>query len=250
VAVAPADFSPITVLDCTESANPVTPCGPAPTFSATIGTCSVCGNGTVELGEQCETTDPNCNPDCTLAGNCSDTPVLGCKVSAATGKSKIQLKSDDDNTKDGGQYQWAKGAETMLAEFSDPVNTAAIAYRLCVYDGDGLVAAKEVPSQGTCDGKPCWKASGTKGFQYKSKTGVSDGIVGIKLASGAAGKSQVKVQLKGKGGNFVAPPLPLTEPGVIAQLIIDDGQPSPVCFQTTFPAAAKNDEKQFSAKGP
>jgi hypothetical protein len=250
VTLLPADFNSIALLDCTESANPVTPCAPAPTFDVTIGTCSVCGNGTVEPGEQCETTDPNCNPDCTLAGNCTDAPVLGCKVSSVVGKSKIQVKDDADNTKDSAQYQWAKGALTATTEFGDPVNVAGIDYRLCIYDADGLVAAKEVPSQGTCDGKPCWKASGTKGFGYKDKNGVADGVTGIKLASGEAGKSQVKFQLKGKGGNLASPSLPLPVGNVVAQVIVDDGSPTPVCFETTFTTPTKNDVKQYSAKGP
>ncbi len=250
VTVLPADFNSIALLDCTESANPVTPCAPAPTFDVTIGTCSVCGNGTVEPGEQCETTDPNCNPDCTLAGNCTNTPVLGCKASNVVAKSKIQIKDDATNTKDSMQYQWGKGPMTMTSEFGDPVATAGIAYRLCVYDADGLIAAKEVPSQGTCDGKDCGKATGTKGFLYKSKTGVADGVTQIKLASGDAGKAQVKVQAKGKGGNLASPDVPLPVGSVIAQVIVDDGSPAPVCFETTFATFSKNDEKQYSAKGP
>jgi hypothetical protein len=253
VTVLPADFSSIALLDCTESANPVTPCAPAPTFAVAIGTCSVCGNGTVEPGEQCETTDPRCNPDCTLAGNCTDQPVLGCKVSAAVAKSKLQLKDNVadplDNTKDSGQYQWKSGALTDVSEFKDPVNTAGVDYRLCVYDADGLVAAHEVPSQGTCDGKPCWKASGSTGFQYGNKNGAVDGISQVKLKAGDAGKSSVSMKLKSKTGEFVSPPLPLTVPSVRAQLIVDDGV-TPVCFETTLAAPTKNEPKQYSAKGP
>lgn len=253
VTVLPADFSSIALLDCTESANPVTPCAPAPTFAVTIGTCSVCGNGTVEPGEQCETTDPRCNPDCTLAGNCSDTPILGCKTSSVPAKSKLQIKDNTkdplDNTKDSGQYQWKSGAATVVGEFKDPVNTAGVAYRLCIYDADGLAAAHEVPSQGTCDGKPCWKASGTTGFQYGNKNGAVDGISQLKFKAGDAGKSQASVKLKSKTGEFVSPPLPLPASSVRAQLVVDDGV-TPVCFETTFATSTKNEAKQYSAKGP
>lgn len=253
VTLLPADFSSILVLDCTESADPITPCAPVPTFGVTIGTCSVCGNGTVEPGEQCETTDPNCNPDCTLQGNCTDAPIAGCKVSAAALKSKLQLKDNTadplDNAKDSGQYQWKNGAVTTVGELKDPVNTVGVDYRLCIYDGDGLVAAHEVPSQGTCDGKPCWKASGSTGFQYGNKNGLVDGISQVKLKAGDAGKSSVSVKLKSKTGAFASPPLPLTEPTVKAQLVIDDGV-TPVCFETTLQTATKNEPKQYSAKGP
>jgi hypothetical protein len=249
--LAPANFSPIATLDCTKQTIPsLQLCSPSPTYSVTIGTCSVCGNGIVEPGEQCETTDPRCNAStCQLNGNCTAQPLPGCKTGAA-GKSKLQLKDNADNSKDSGQYAWGAGAATNVAEFKDPVNTAGVGYRLCVYDEDGLVAAHEVPSQGTCDGKPCWKASGTKGFQYASKSATVDGVAQVKLGSGDAGKAKVSMKLKSKLGNFIAPPLPLAEPTVKAQLVIDDGG-APVCFETAFPApATKNDATQYNHKGP
>jgi hypothetical protein len=253
-ALVPADFSAIATLDCTKQTIPTLElCAPAPTYAVAIGTCSVCGNGIVESGEQCEGPDPRCNAlTCTLNGNCTPTPLAGCKTGAAL-KSKLQFKDKlggfVDNTKDSGQYAWGAGAATTLSEFKDPVNTAGVAYRLCVYDANGLVSANEVPSQGTCDGAPCWKASGTKGFQYKSKSATVDGVAQVKLTSGDAGKAKASIKMKSKTGTYVAPPLGLTEPGVKAQLIIDDGG-APVCFETTFPAAAKNDASQYSAKGP
>jgi hypothetical protein len=249
-ALVPADFSSIATLDCTKQTIPSFQlCSPSPTYSVTIGTCNVCGNGIVESGEQCEAPDPNCNgATCQLNGNCTDQPLPGCKTGAA-GKSKLQLKNNADNTKDSGQFGWGAGAATNVNEFKDPVNTVGVAYRLCVYDDDGLVAAKEVASQGTCDGAPCWKASGTKGFQYKFNSATVDGVAQVKLTSGDAGKAKVSMKMKSKLGSFVAPPLPLTEPNVKAQLVIDDGG-TPVCFETAFPAATKNDAAQYSAKGP
>jgi hypothetical protein len=246
--LAPSDFSAIATLDCTKSFNPFAVCGPAPTYSVTIGDCSSCGNGVVEPGEQCEAPDPNCNgATCTLLGSCTPQPLVGCKTGAA-GKSKLQVKDNADNAKDSAQYAFGAGAATTLDEFKDPVNTAGVAYRLCVYDGDGLVAAHEVPSQGTCDGVDCWKPASTKGFGYKNKGGLVGGITQIKLTSGDDGKAKASIKLKSKTA-FAAPTLPLVEPTVKAQLVIDDGG-TPVCFETAFPAAAKNDDAQYSVKGP
>lgn len=235
----------ITVLDCTENDVLITPCVPAPTFSVSVGVCSQCGNGIVEEGEQCETTDPRCLPNCQLEGTCSDTPLAGC-ITGTAGKSKLQLKDNADNAKDSGQYALGAGAATTIATFGpDPALTPGLNYKLCVYDGDGLVADHEVPSQGTCDGKPCWKG-GEKSYQYKSKSATADGVSQIKLQPGVAGKTKVQVKMKSKLGNFVAPPLPLTEPGVRAQVVVPGG----ACFETAFPAATKNEASQYSAKGP
>jgi hypothetical protein len=246
-AVSATDVDSITVLDCLSDDDPFTLCGAPPAMTATVGTCSECGNGIVEEGEQCETTDPRCLPNCQLEGTCSDTPLVGCLASATPGKSKLQLKDNADNSKDSGQYALGAGPATdLLANFgADPSVTPGLTYKLCVYDGDGLVADHEVPSQGTCDGKPCWKG-GTKSYQYKSKSATADGVSQIKLQPGVAGKTKVQVKLKSKLGNFVAPPLPLSEPGVRAQVVTPAG-----CFETTFPApATKNDAAQYSVKGP
>ncbi|TFH28294.1 MAG: hypothetical protein E4H00_08815 [Myxococcales bacterium] len=240
----------IAVLDCTSNSNPVTPCGTTPTFSVSVGTCSECGNGLLEEGEECEIDDPRCNPDCTLEGTCSSAPLLGC-ISGEVGKSKLQFKDKAgnfvDNAKDAGQYALGKGAATTLADFgADPAETAGLNYKLCVYDATGLVGDYEVASQGTCDGKPCWKG-GTKKYQYKSKSATADGVAQISLTPGAAGKTKVQVKMKSKAGTFVAPPMPLSEPGVTAQFVA----PSGVCFGTVFPSPAKkNDATQYNHKGP
>jgi hypothetical protein len=246
--VAATAVDSISVLDCTSNSNPITPCAPIPTMSVSVGTCSECGNGTIEDGEECETDDPRCTSTCQLEGTCSKTPLSGC-IGGAAGGSKLQIKdkaaSFADNTKDSGQYALGKGAATTIADFGpDPAETAGLTYKLCVYDADGLVADHEVPSQGTCDGKPCWKG-GTKKYQYKSKSATADGVSQIQLAPGAAGKTKVQVKLKSKAGNFVAPPLPLTEPGVRAQVVTPAA-----CFETVFPAGAKSDSTQYSHKGP
>jgi hypothetical protein len=81
---------------------------------------------------------------------------------------------------------------------------------VCVWDAFGKEMEMDLLPGGTCAGKPCWKASGTKGFKYKDKATVPDGLTGAKLKAGTAGKSQV--QAKGKGANLPSPVLPLGGP--------------------------------------
>ena len=99
-----------------------------------------------------------------------------------------------------------------------------------------------------CGTKPCWVANRDKGFTFASKTGNANGVVGLKLMSGLAGKA--KIQLKGKGQALSGrrlglPKLPLDVP-LTAQLQADTG----ACWQANFSSAGvdKNDTKQFSGK--
>jgi hypothetical protein len=179
---------------------------------------------------------------CVEAGSCPSTPMTGCSLSTATGKSKLSFKDNADNTKDQGQYQWKSGAATLLTAFADPT-TAGETYSWCVYSNGVLVRGSDVPSGGTCDGKPCWKAAGTTGYQFK---GDVEGISQIKLKAGEAGKASVAVKGKSKLGNFSSPDLPLS-PNVVSQLIVDNGV-TPVCFQSTFTAPSKNDDASYGSK--
>ena len=241
-----------TVKDCTVG-NPPVPC--SATVSVAVGACTdvepVCGNYATEIGEACDgDEDDDCSERCTPLGGCTDLPIAGCRT-GAPGRSKIQLRNDTknpiDNKKDQGRFDWKNGAATDLAEFGNPV-TGTPVYHWCVYDEEGLALGAEIPGGGTCDGKPCWKAAGSTKFQYKSKNGDADGVAQLKLAAGADGKASIGIKAKSKLGNFVAPHgMPLD--GVVrSQLIVEDGVDS-LCFETTF-TSGKNDEKQYSAKGP
>ncbi len=140
-----------------------------------------------------------------------------------------------------------KGAATQLADFSDAVAGSSI-YQVCMYDASGVdqpLLDAGVVAGVTCDGKPCWRALGTKGFGYEDKVGSNDGLTSLKLKSGAEGKA--KVQAKAGGQDLALPELPLTSP-VVVQLLIDDGVMSQ-CWQTMFSdTPKKNDATQFKAK--
>jgi hypothetical protein len=181
---------------------------------------------------------------CTDAGSCASEPLAGCKLPTAAGKAQLKFKDNADDTKDQGQFQWKSGAATLVTEFGTP-NTAGETYSWCVYKDGALLQGTDVPAAGTCDGKPCWKASGTTGFQFKGDVG---GIAQIKLKAGEAGKAQVQVKARSKVGNYSAPTIPLASTNVVSQLVVDDGV-TPVCFQSSFPLATKDENGSYGAKG-
>jgi cysteine-rich repeat protein len=244
------DLAPI-ITDAV-GANPPAPADPQPVFSVSVSGCATvdaeCGNGVLEDSEECDdgnaTGGDGCSADCFTTASCAEAPLSGCLQAEKTQlKLKDDLKNPTSNAKDQGAFQWKKGEAIDVAEFLDPV-TGVATYSWCVYDDGTLIDGADVAAGGTCDGKPCWKAAGTSGFQYKSKT-ASTGIAQIKMKAGADGKTQVQVKGKSKAGNHSTSSLPLTLPAV-AQVVISDGD-STLCVEGTFTTAKKNTEGQVQA---
>lgn len=175
---------------------------------------------------------------------CDVTPAVGC-ISGAPGRSVIGL------TKKGGsrdKLKWSlkRGGATALADFLDPANDADTEYTFCLYDASGKFLESTIPAMGFCNGKPCWRATGSTGFSYKSKLALAGGIQGMKMKAGEEGRASV--QVKGKGallgleiGTYTAP--------VTAQLIADNGSTSQ-CWQTIFSTLSRNTLNGTSGKGP
>lgn len=180
---------------------------------------------------------------------CDTTPLPNCRKPVAAGKSTFVVKDNALDSKDTLTWNWTKGAETLLTDFGDPVNSTS--YHLCVYDQSAGVPtaamAMSVPAGGLCAGKPCWVAKKT-GFLYKDKTLTNDGFMQLQLTAGAPGKA--KIVAKGKG-ELLPMPVP-TGPGlfvqdtaVIVQLVSSDNQ----CWEADFSTPAKKDDlKQFNDK--
>lgn len=162
-------------------------------------------------------------------------PVGSCKAAA---KSILLLKNNtSDDGKDKLIWKWLKGATTSLAELGTP--TGATTYTLCLYAGTASAAVTLPP------GAASWQTLGTKGFKFKSASGLPDAAQKAMLKSGAAGKA--KAMVKGKGGNLpdtLVPTLPLP---VTAQLVNDTNG---TCFEAIYALGdvIKNDAQQFKAK--
>jgi hypothetical protein len=178
--------------------------------------------------------------------SCEASPAVGCRQ-AADGKSYVSLSAPEDSARHRFAWKWRKGDESILESFADPVGGAA-AYHVCVYDESGSgqpLVDLALDAGGVCGTKPCWRATGTKGFSYSDKAGFADGVSGLKLRAGSAGKAGVRV--KGAGSSLGLPALPLTTP-VTVQLLIDDGM-GVECWQTTFASEAiENSSERYRAK--
>jgi hypothetical protein len=178
---------------------------------------------------------------------CAATPANGCLLTALGG-STLAIKDATPASKDQLKWKWSKGAATSVADFGDPV-AGTPTYRLCVYDASAHAQPLmnlDVPPGGTCGTKPCWKATGTKGFAYKNKLATPDGITAVKLKAGLAGKATV--QAIGSGEPLPQPSLPLILP-VTVQLTLQDGATTR-CWQTTYTTMKTNTTVVFQAKGP
>ncbi|MBY0397868.1 MAG: hypothetical protein K2X91_15555, partial [Thermoleophilia bacterium] len=173
---------------------------------------------------------------------CASCPVEGCRLPTKPGKGTLAIKDKPGQKSDRIQWNWAAGAATAKADFADPVATPTD-YTLCVYDGDGeVVSSAYAPGGGTCDGKPCWKETGS-GFKYRRRDISGSGLASslqVILKAGAAGKAKIGVVEKGGP----VPALPLAEPARV-QLVNGAG----ACWEAGYASPAlRNDASQFKDK--
>ena len=169
--------------------------------------------------------------------SCSATPSSSC---AASPKSRITMKGSTTNPKI--VWKWTNGT-TSLAEIGQP--NMDTDYALCAYLDGARVIGDSISSGGTCDGRPCWKATGATGYRYKSRDGNADGVTKVKLREG---DGKAKILIKGSGDNLNLPTLPMAFGGnLLIQLVRADGAG---CWESNFTSFQRNDEFLFKAKLP
>ena len=174
---------------------------------------------------------------------CGAAAAVGCRQAVFPGKGVIHIRDRAPDSRDRLIWKWLKGAATTKAAFGAPLSSTD--YAFCLYDGTGgLVASAEVPANGLCDGKPCWKEN-RKGYKYR-KRGIAPGgrknTFQLILESG--GDGQAKIIVNGKAGVPETPRLPMALP-VTAQLVHSDG----ACWEATFSSPAlRNRPDQFKGK--
>ncbi|MEB2286379.1 MAG: hypothetical protein OZ922_17075, partial [Myxococcales bacterium] len=200
-----------------------------------LGDSMTCGDGIVQgsCAEECDdgNNDPNdgCSPNCLIEIGlaCPTTPLTGCKQPFVPGKSSLQIANKVVDAKDSLKWKWLRGARTTLAELGTPLTSTS--YQLCLYDQTGLRIEVTHPAGGVCAGKPCWKATGLKGFKYADKDLTPDGGQKLALKEGAVEKAQI--QLSGLGANLHVPAdlTTLVQP-IVVQLQNSDG----VCWEASF----------------
>ncbi|MEB2283867.1 MAG: hypothetical protein B6D46_11390 [Polyangiaceae bacterium UTPRO1] len=198
------------------------------------GDSMLCGDGILQggCGEECDDGNLDGGDGCSAA--CQVEPGLGCTVGPlpncrppfVPGKASIQL-AKKGGVKDTIKWKWLKGERTTFADLGTPLSTTN--YQVCIYDPSGLRFEITYPAGGTCAGKPCWKATGSKGYQYKDKELTPDGGYQLKLKEGGLAKAQI--QLTARGAALGMPP-DLTSIGqpLTVQIQNSDG----LCWQAVY----------------
>jgi cysteine-rich repeat protein len=221
----------------------------------------ICGDGTVDLGEDCDdsnTVDGDCcsstctfessgspcsgatlcrqSGECDGTGTCDAVPRTNCRTAL---KSKVLLIDNNGNdAKDKLKWKWGRGEATTLEELGVP--TATTNYALCIYAAGSLIEEPEIAADPLL-----WRPAGSRGYKYKDRDAASDGIQKVRLGSGD--EFRPKMLVKGKGVNLPDPALDLPLP-VTIQLV----NSSNICFESVFdaPSVRNNNTARFNAKTP
>ena len=268
-AVAPAAEAPDTVHVTVVTVGGMSATSAADEFTYTTATMtSTCGDGTLDPGEQCDdgaangqtgdcctatcqfqaegsacTDDGNlCTSDaCDAAGVCIHpiAPSPMCTPpDVAKGASLLmrRMTSGKDQT----QFMWGKGPVVARTDFGDPNGGELL--RLCVYEQTGPnTYALAFDGSPSVTGGGVWTGHST-GWQFTSPTGVPDGVTHVTLKAGTVPlRAQVKVTAT-KSPAFG--PLPLQDPGVVAQFKTSLG----TCWGATFSTPTVNTATEFKAK--
>jgi hypothetical protein len=190
--------------------------------------------------------DPSAPP---VIGACTPAPRGDCRGPVQSLRSQLLLKDLPGNRSDKLQWKLTNGEATTLAELGDPAGAGGD-YTLCLYDASATrIFSVLVPAGGTCGGKPCWSATGTKGFAYRSaRPRDTEGLDKLQLGAGDAGKMKVAASRRGRA-NIDLPIPPVA--GLTLPLTVQLQQSGGNCFGATFDTAGviKNDGVTFKARG-
>jgi hypothetical protein len=159
-----------------------------------------------------------------------------CREPTASAKASVSMRDRADPSQDTMSFKWTKGEATTKTDFGTP--TAADAFALCIYDGSTLVYGADVRA-----GATNWREN-TKGFKYRRKDGLPDGVTSLAFKEGTAGRASMK--LKSKGARVAPPPLGTISGPLEVQLQRTDAG---ICLGATFsPPFVKLDLVDLKAK--
>jgi cysteine-rich repeat protein len=181
--------------------------------AAAISAIAVCGDGNVELAEECDDGATAAGDGCDAA--CRVEPCHACSGEPSTctaavrldcvdaGAALVSLKDGDGTDRDQLKWKWLRGPAQDISEFGDP--RADEDFFLCVFDRVGgvpqLAASAALGAGGTCSGQACWKQIGReaqpRGFRYVDRAGATGGVRRLLLRPGEEGRSQIVLQARG-----------------------------------------------------
>jgi hypothetical protein len=178
---------------------------------------------------------------------CSQAPSSTCLGLSPSGKSKLLIRDNPDDSGDRLTWKWTDPTPLGPADFGDPVGTFND-YALCLYDASGSpqpLSAPLAPAAVGCDAEeggvtPCWTAVPGVGLKYRQPIRLPDGTTPVKLLT--AGSGAIKSLFKSKGEHAPVPALPLTLP-VAVQLQNAAGG----CWEATYGTSILNDADTFKA---
>ena len=171
-----------------------------------------------------------------LPAHAAEQTILGKTItvqagaSAADGKVKITAKE-------------AASADTLVG---DPV-AAGATLTVTLSGANPSEQTFTLPQGADAKGKPFWKGTPAKGFQYKDKDGVNGAVSSVKIKKAANGTFTLKVQIAGENGPVsLLPPNPGT--GACVLLTLGGGDTYSIAF--TEGEIVKNDALAFKMKKP
>jgi hypothetical protein len=175
---------------------------------------------------------------------CPLSPNVSCAVPNTSGAARLTYKNPS-GARDKLQWRWCSGAETLPADFGDPLTSTH--YALCVYDDvQGTmrpVMEAHALAGGACKNGPCWTAS-DDGWRYKDSEGRHGPIRTIRLEPGEDGEASIL--LKAQGPALLPPPMPFAlEPSLRVQLLnTENGE----CWEAVYSTADTNSAEEFKAR--
>jgi hypothetical protein len=107
-----------------------------------------------------------------------------CKRPVESAASQLVISNRTPDKKDRVSWKWSKGAATSIDELADP--TAGNGYTLCVSPAAPPSVSLRAPAGSD------WRPT-KKGFRYRSRSGVPDGLRSVTLAAGLDGKAKLSV---------------------------------------------------------
>ena len=142
-------------------------------------------------------------------------------------------------------FSWKKGGATSTEDFASPDLPDGADYTLCLLDGNsdgyGVALESEIPAAGSCQGRPCWRALGSRGFRYNQ--GSDAGMTRMILKSASEGRARIKLKAEGPSAQ-VSLPLSVA-PDVIMEIRNSAGG----CWSTRFDQPPRaNDSFRFNSK--
>jgi hypothetical protein len=164
-----------------------------------------------------------------------------CRVPERPAASRLMATRGRSAVRDRLAWSWS-GGPASISDFGDPMDDTS--YVLCVADASAeVLLAAPATGGSSCEGKPCWRRVGTRGFKYVDKSGSADGLRTLAAKADAHGVGKLNARMRGP--EFELPLLPFQLP-LRVQLQVADGP----CWEATFSVAGakRNDDGGFKGK--